>query len=105
MVLDHDPKASRRILRRVRDVAEVRHQGVITSEVSSEALELLEVDGHGLERTDRALLNAMAGFAPEALPPLGSPPRAIGYSTPPPAFWTSTSRLKAPSTPVFTCEI
>jgi Holliday junction DNA helicase RuvB len=43
----------------VRDVAEVRHQGVITAVVASEALALLEVDGHGLERTDRALLNAI----------------------------------------------
>ena len=48
-----------RILRRVRDVAEVRHQGVVTTGVAAEALELLEVDGHGLERTDRALLNAI----------------------------------------------
>jgi holliday junction DNA helicase RuvB len=43
----------------VRDVAEVRHQGVVTTEVAAEALELLEVDGHGLERTDRALLKAI----------------------------------------------
>ncbi|MDP9490859.1 MAG: Holliday junction branch migration DNA helicase RuvB, partial [Actinomycetota bacterium] len=48
-----------RILRRVRDVAEVRHQGVITQAVANEALELLEVDGCGLERTDRALLRAI----------------------------------------------
>jgi Holliday junction DNA helicase RuvB len=53
------PRVANRILRRVRDVAEVRHQGVITSEVAGEALELLEVDGHGLERTDRALLRAI----------------------------------------------
>ena len=48
-----------RILRRVRDVAEVRHEGVITPRSRAEALELLEVDGHGLERTDRALLRAI----------------------------------------------
>jgi holliday junction DNA helicase RuvB len=53
------PRVANRILRRVRDVAEVRHQGVITAEVTSEALELLEVDGCGLERTDRALLRAI----------------------------------------------
>ena len=53
------PRVSNRILRRVRDVAEVRHEGVITTAVASEALELLEVDGHGLERTDRALLHAI----------------------------------------------
>ena len=53
------PRVANRILRRVRDVAEVRHQGVVTTEVAAEALELLEVDGHGLERTDRALLKAI----------------------------------------------
>jgi Holliday junction DNA helicase RuvB len=53
------PRVANRILRRVRDVAEVRHQGVITTEVAAEALELLEVDDCGLERTDRALLSAI----------------------------------------------
>ncbi len=53
------PRVANRILRRVRDVAEVRHQGVVTAGVAAEALELLEVDGHGLERTDRALLHAI----------------------------------------------
>src|SRR5437867_8766299 len=53
------PRVANRILRRVRDVAEVRHEGVITAEVAGEALELLEVDGHGLERTDRELLRAV----------------------------------------------
>ena len=54
------PRIANRILRRVRDVAEVRHEGVITTEVSAEALELLEVDGEGLERADRELLAAIA---------------------------------------------
>jgi holliday junction DNA helicase RuvB len=54
------PRIANRILRRVRDVAEVRHEGVITTEVSAEALELLEVDGAGLERVDRELLAAIA---------------------------------------------
>jgi Holliday junction DNA helicase RuvB len=53
------PRVANRILRRVRDVAEVRHQGVITSEVAEEALSLLEVDGEGLERIDRELLAAI----------------------------------------------
>ena len=53
------PRVANRILRRVRDVAEVRHQGVVTAEVAAEALELLEVDGMGLERTDRELLRAI----------------------------------------------
>ena len=54
------PRIANRILRRVRDVAEVRHEGTITSDVAREALELLEVDRHGLERTDRELLWAIA---------------------------------------------
>jgi Holliday junction DNA helicase RuvB len=53
------PRIANRILRRVRDVAEVRHQGAITVEVAREALELLEVDAQGLERTDRELLAAI----------------------------------------------
>src|SRR5947209_16488922 len=55
------PRIANRILRRVRDVAEVRHQGKITVEIAGEALELLEVDGHGLERMDRDLLQAIVG--------------------------------------------
>ena len=54
------PRIANRILRRVRDVAEVRHAGAITTAVSQEALELLEVDERGLERVDRELLEAIA---------------------------------------------
>jgi holliday junction DNA helicase RuvB len=54
------PRIANRILRRVRDVAEVRHEGAITTEVAAEALELLEVDDRGLEHTDRELLAAIA---------------------------------------------
>ena len=53
------PRVANRILRRVRDVAEVRHEGEITTGVADEALELLEVDDEGLERTDRDLLEAI----------------------------------------------
>jgi Holliday junction DNA helicase RuvB len=53
------PRVANRILRRVRDVAEVRHAGEITAEIAGEALELLEVDEEGLERTDRDLLEAI----------------------------------------------
>jgi holliday junction DNA helicase RuvB len=53
------PRIANRILRRVRDVAEVRHEGRVTAEVAREALELLEVDSEGLERTDRDLLRAI----------------------------------------------
>src|SRR5205823_5226983 len=55
------PRIANRILRRVRDVAQVRHQGAITTAIAREALELLEVDDAGLERTDRALLRTIVG--------------------------------------------
>ena len=54
------PRIANRILRRVRDVAEVRHRGAVTIEVAREALELHEVDEQGLERIDRELLEAIA---------------------------------------------
>jgi holliday junction DNA helicase RuvB len=53
------PRIANRILRRVRDVAQVRHQGSITMPVAREALELLEVDEAGLERIDRNLLRTI----------------------------------------------
>jgi holliday junction DNA helicase RuvB len=54
------PRVANRILRRIRDVAEVRHRGSVTIDVTREALELLEVDEAGLERVDRELLTAIA---------------------------------------------
>ena len=54
------PRVANRILRRVRDFAEVRHDGAVTLEVARGALALLEVDGEGLERIDRELLAAIA---------------------------------------------
>jgi len=54
------PRVANRILRRIRDVAEVRHSGAVTIDVAREALDLLEVDEAGLERIDRELLSAIA---------------------------------------------
>jgi holliday junction DNA helicase RuvB len=54
------PRIANRILRRVRDVAEVRHDGSVSLEIAQEALALLEVDDAGLERIDRELLSAIA---------------------------------------------
>jgi Holliday junction DNA helicase RuvB len=53
------PRIANRILRRVRDVAEVRHEGIVTTEIAEEALALLEVDAVGLERFDRELLRCV----------------------------------------------
>ena len=54
------PRVANRILKRVRDFAEVRHAGEVTLDIAREALELLEVDDQGLERTDRELLESIA---------------------------------------------
>jgi Holliday junction DNA helicase RuvB len=54
------PRVANRLLKRVRDFAEVRGSGVISSEIAAEALGLLEVDPLGLDRHDRAILDAIA---------------------------------------------
>ena len=53
------PRLGNRLLKRVRDYAQVRYEGRITAEIASEALDLLEVDRHGLDATDRAILLLM----------------------------------------------
>ena len=80
------PRVGNRILRRVSDVAQVRHQGAITTAIAREALELLEVDEAGLERLDRDLLRSIAekyGGGPVGLgtlaAALGEEPDTIEY--------------------------
>ena len=53
------PRIANRLLRRVRDYAQVEADGVITRDVADAALEMLEVDGRGLDRTDRRYLRAL----------------------------------------------
>jgi len=53
------PRIANRLLRRVRDFAEVRADGVVTLEIARAALKLYEVDTHGLDRLDRAVLRAL----------------------------------------------
>jgi holliday junction DNA helicase RuvB len=53
------PRIANRLLRRVRDFAQVRADGVITLGVARAALELYEVDELGLDRLDRAVLDAL----------------------------------------------
>lgn len=53
------PRLANRLLKRVRDFAQVKYDGVITNKVANFALDLLEVDKLGLDNTDRALLMAM----------------------------------------------
>jgi holliday junction DNA helicase RuvB len=54
------PRVANRLLKRVRDFAEVRGEGVVSGDVAAEALEMLEVDRAGLDRHDRAILDAIA---------------------------------------------
>ena len=53
------PRIANRLLRRVRDYAEVRGDGVITKAAARAALELYEVDESGLDRLDRGVLSAL----------------------------------------------
>jgi len=50
------PRVANRLLRRVRDYAQVEAQGVITQEVAKEALDMLGVDGRGLDKMDRHIM-------------------------------------------------
>jgi holliday junction DNA helicase RuvB len=53
------PRVANRLLRRVRDYAEVRADGAITPDVAQRALQLLEVDEHGFDEIDRRLLRTI----------------------------------------------
>ena len=53
------PRIANRLLRRVRDYAEVRADGIVTLALSKSALELYEVDKMGLDRLDRSVLDAL----------------------------------------------
>ena len=54
------PRVANRLLRRVRDYAQVRADGIVTAEVASQALALLEVDSIGLDEIDHRLLHTIA---------------------------------------------
>ena len=53
------PRVANRLLKRVRDFAEVRHAGTIDEHVAGEALDMLEVDEAGLDRLDRDILRTI----------------------------------------------
>jgi Holliday junction DNA helicase RuvB len=53
------PRVANRLLRRVRDYAEVLHDGAVTEEVAAAALDQLEVDDQGLDRLDREILRVI----------------------------------------------
>lgn len=53
------PRLANRLLKRVRDFAQVKYDGRISSEVAAFALDLMEVDRYGLDQTDRNILRIM----------------------------------------------
>lgn len=53
------PRLANRLLKRVRDFAQVKYDGVITQEVANFALDLLDVDKYGLEQLDRTILQTI----------------------------------------------
>jgi Holliday junction DNA helicase RuvB len=53
------PRVANRLLKRVRDFAEVRMEGVVTAQAAHAALEMLEVDDRGLDRLDREILRTI----------------------------------------------
>src|SRR5206468_12464434 len=53
------PRIANRLLRRVRDFAEVRADGVVTQQIARDALTVYDVDEIGLDRLDRAVLDAL----------------------------------------------
>jgi Holliday junction DNA helicase RuvB len=62
------PRIANRLLKRVRDYAEVRADGIIDGDIARRALDVFEVDERGLDRTDRAVLTALCvTFAGQAV--------------------------------------
>lgn len=53
------PRIANRILRRVRDIAQIRHDGIVDDKVAAKALEILEIDQRGLDLQDRAFLSCL----------------------------------------------
>jgi Holliday junction DNA helicase RuvB len=53
------PRVANRLLKRVRDYAEVRGSGTVTAQIAAAALDLLQVDHEGLDRLDREILRAI----------------------------------------------
>ena len=75
------PRVANRLLRRVRDFAEVRHDGNVTSNVARAGLELFEVDEQGLDKLDLAILSTVVekfGGGPVGLSTLSA---AVGEET------------------------
>jgi Holliday junction DNA helicase RuvB len=75
------PRIANRLLRRVRDFAEVRGDGVVSEQAATEGLALFGVDALGLDKVDRALLHALCSRFGGG--PVGLSTLAISISEPP----------------------
>jgi Holliday junction DNA helicase RuvB len=75
------PRIANRLLRRVRDFAEVRGDGIVTHDAALEGLTLFGVDGRGLDKLDRAILDALCARFGGG--PVGLSTLAISVSEPP----------------------
>src|SRR6185436_6956666 len=53
------PRIANNLLRRVRDFAQVKHQGKVTAEVAEKALAMLEIDENGLDEMDKRLIETV----------------------------------------------
>jgi Holliday junction DNA helicase RuvB len=53
------PRVANNLLRRVRDFAQVKHQGRVTAPVADQALAMLEIDEHGLDEMDKRILETI----------------------------------------------
>ena len=53
------PRIANRLLKRTRDLAEIRNNGLINEQIVSEALEMLDIDEHGLDQIDRKILSSI----------------------------------------------
>ena len=53
------PRLANRLLKRIRDFAQVRGSGIITVDIAEEGLKNLEIDSHGLDENDRKLLSTI----------------------------------------------
>ncbi|EEW41764.1 Holliday junction DNA helicase RuvB [Klebsiella pneumoniae subsp. rhinoscleromatis ATCC 13884] len=79
------PRIANRLLRRVRDFAEVRHDGTISADIAAQALDMLNVDAEGFDYMDRKLLLAVIDKF------FGGP---VGWTTSPPRLAKSGKPLK-----------
>ena len=75
------PRLANRLLKRVRDYAQVRHDGRVTEDIAAEALAFFEVDHIGLDRMDRAILETLVRTFSGRPVGLGTLAAAVGEET------------------------